>query len=108
VPHRPPVFRHAWQPTERQAKAEYARLRQVRDPWRHLYYSDRWRKTRSAVLRAQPICMRCKQAPSTTVHHVVPHRGDEHLFWSSPLQAVCRSCHSSVCQSEEARDRGAE
>jgi 5-methylcytosine-specific restriction protein A len=105
MPLRPPTFRYAWEPSQRQAKAEYERLRNVRDPWRHWYRSERWRQMRLAVLKAQPVCMRCRLEPSTTVHHVIAHRGDAHAFWNGPLQAVCSSCHSSVIQSEEARER---
>jgi 5-methylcytosine-specific restriction enzyme A len=51
---------------------------------------------RDAVLRTQPACQRCHEAPATTVHHVVAHRGDPHLFWNGALQAVCSSCHSRI------------
>jgi 5-methylcytosine-specific restriction enzyme A len=105
MPVRPPTFRHAWQPSERQVKAQYERQRNARDPWRHWYRSQRWHDMRTAVLRAQPVCMRCRQAPSTTVHHLVAHRGNAELFWNGQLEGVCSHCHSSVIQSEEARER---
>jgi hypothetical protein len=105
VPLRPPVFRQAWQPTERVRKAEYERQRNVRDAWRHWYRTDRWRQMRAAVLRAQPVCMRCRLAPSTVANHVVAHRGDPIKFWTGQLEGVCASCDNSVIQSEEARER---
>jgi 5-methylcytosine-specific restriction protein A len=105
MPTRPPVFKHAWQPSERVRKARYERERNVRDAWRHWYRSQRWHDMRSAVLKAQPVCMRCRMAPSTVANHIVPHRGDADLFWTGQLEGVCASCHSSVIQSEEARER---
>jgi 5-methylcytosine-specific restriction enzyme A len=94
MPTRPPVFKHSWQPSERQAKAQYERERNVRDVWRSWYRSPAWRQRRAAVLRAAPMCMRCGLEPSTTVHHTTPHRGNAELFWNAPLQALCSSCHS--------------
>jgi 5-methylcytosine-specific restriction endonuclease McrA len=105
MPVRPPTFRHAWQPSERQVKAEYERWRNVRDPWRAWFRTPRWREMRAAVLRAQPICMRCRTAPSTVANHVIPHRGDPAKFWTGQLEGICASCHSGVIQSEEARER---
>jgi 5-methylcytosine-specific restriction enzyme A len=108
MPMKPPVFRPpGWQP-ERQRKAAYERLRQQRDPWRAWYRTDRWMQMRAEVLDRYPSCQRCRQAPSTVVHHVTPHRGDAILFWHGALQAVCASCHSGDIQHEEAKDRGGE
>lgn len=43
---------------------------------------------------------------ATVVDHIIPHRGDETLFWD-PInhQALCAPCHNSAKQREE-RGRG--
>lgn len=33
--------------------------------------------------------------------HVIPHRGDERLFWEGELQSLCKPCHSRLKQREE-------
>lgn len=38
---------------------------------------------------------------ATTVDHVIPHRGDETLFWEGELQSLCSTCHSSHKQAQE-------
>jgi 5-methylcytosine-specific restriction endonuclease McrA len=36
------------------------------------------------------------------VDHIVPHRGDQGLFWdTSNWQSLCKKCHDSVKQKEE-------
>lgn len=36
------------------------------------------------------------------VDHIVPHRGDEKLFWDeSNWQALCKRCHDSKTMTED-------
>jgi len=61
-------------------------------------YDSRWRSARAQYLRRNPLCVKCLEAgktePSTVVDHVIPHRGDQKLFWDqSNWQALCKSCH---------------
>jgi 5-methylcytosine-specific restriction protein A len=53
----------------------------------------------------EPLCrLHAKQgrvAKATVADHVVPHRGDETLFWDGELQSLCGPCHNSVKQREE-------
>jgi 5-methylcytosine-specific restriction enzyme A len=63
-------------------------------------YGPRWRRARAAYLARHPLCVRCQAAgciePSTVVDHVVPHRGDEKLFWDTRNWAPsCKRCHDS-------------
>ena len=48
-------------------------------------YGPRWRRARAAYLARHPLCVPCQAAgrlvPATVVDHVVPHRGDQRLFW---------------------------
>jgi 5-methylcytosine-specific restriction endonuclease McrA len=40
---------------------------------------------------------------STIVDHVVPHEGDQGLFWDTDnWQALCKPCHDSWKQKQEA------
>lgn len=69
-----------------------------RDPARQRLYGRKWQKRRASHLAAHPWCAHCLSqgiyTPATDVHHVIPHRGDVNIFWSSPLESLCHSCHS--------------
>ena len=69
-------------------------------------YDARWRKASKAFLRANPLCVRCKAegkyVKATVVDHVIPHRGDERLFWDqSNWQALCKQCHDRKTRRED-------
>jgi 5-methylcytosine-specific restriction protein A len=71
-------------------------------------YGSKWRTARESYLKAHPLCVMCAEQGRTTaarvVDHRVPHRGDMSLFWQrSNWQPLCRPCHSSTKQAEEAR-----
>jgi len=55
----------------------------------------RWREIRSAILARDPVCVRCRAAAATDVHHVVPvSRGgsaDE-----ANLVGMCHACHTAI------------
>lgn len=73
-------------------------------------YNWRWVNYRRQFLREHPLCVYCgrlgKVTAATVVDHIVPHRGDDGLFWDvSNHQALCKSCHDSVKQSEERSGR---
>ena len=80
-------------------KAERATLfkgtrRKASSEWNGLYRSKRWRDLRFRFLAGNPCCAMCG-GMAATVDHIVPHRGDESLFWDEGnLQALCASCHS--------------
>lgn len=61
-------------------------------------YGHKWRAVRAQFLRRNPLCVEClkrgKIAPATVVDHIIPHRGDEKLFWEERnWQALCKVCH---------------
>lgn len=69
-------------------------------------YGSRWRKARAAYLCAHPLCEVClKQGlvvPAEVVDHIVPHKGDQGLFWdSSNWQALCKPCHDAKTSRED-------
>lgn len=63
-------------------------------------YDYRWQRARAAFLLLNPLCVMCEAKGRTTaasvVDHIVPHKGDEILFWDSAnWQPLCRACHDS-------------
>lgn len=61
-------------------------------------YGHRWRRLRRMYLRANPQCALC-DAPATEVHHVVARRDGGSDAWGN-LQALCKSCHSTITARE--------
>ena len=61
-------------------------------------YNSRWRRESKKFLQLHPLCEECLRhgiaTPATVVDHIVPHRGDQKLFWDkSNWQALCKKCH---------------
>ena len=71
-------------------------------------YGSRWQKARHAYLQKHPLCVECmkngKYVRATVVDHIVPHKGDQSLFWDAKnWQSLCKSCHDRKTLSEEVR-----
>ena len=63
-------------------------------------YDSRWQKARATFLRKHPLCADHQQrghiVPATVVDHIIPHRGDQALFWDTGnWQSLCKLCHDS-------------
>lgn len=64
-------------------------------------YSRRWeRASRHWRMNVQKVCQLCIQqgivSPAECVDHVIPHRGDQRLFWDeSNWQSLCNQCHNA-------------
>jgi len=61
-------------------------------------YDGHWRRARALFLKKHPLCAGCLRenqlTPATVVDHIVPHRGDERLFWDEKnWQPLCKTCH---------------
>ena len=57
-------------------------------------YNYRWSKYRKWFLQRHPICMICGRAAANVVDHIIPHKGDDTLFWdTNNHQALCKRCH---------------
>ena len=69
------------------------------------YNRKRWRRRVTHQLRQEPFCAYCAREGvyevATIVDHVIPHRGNEHLFWFGTVQSLCKRCHDSVKKTEE-------
>ncbi|QVE15697.1 HNH endonuclease [Pseudomonas cichorii] len=70
-------------------------------------YGYKWQKARERYLLDHPVCVYCERqgltVAASVVDHKIPHRGDQDLFWSQDnWQSLCKPCHDSVKQAEEA------
>ena len=76
-------------------------------------YGGRWQKARKTFL-AKPenaLCRMCQEEgrveAATVVDHVIPHEGDQALFWDTDnWQPLCASHHSGAKQSAERSGKG--
>lgn len=71
-------------------------------------YGYKWQQARAQFLREHPLCVMCRAdgqvTAATVVDHIVPHRGDQSLFWRrSNWQSLCATHHSRDKQREEQR-----
>ena len=91
-------------------KTERDHKRRIYDKNRPSYYawydSARWKLIRERVLYAFPFCVECakdgRASMSTIVDHIVPHKGDVHIFWDlENLQGLCAHCHSVKTSKED-------
>jgi len=69
-------------------------------------YGYKWQKARKAFLLDHPLCVVCQNqgrvTAATDVDHIVPHRGDQDLFWDKTnWQALCHSHHSEKTARED-------
>ena len=73
-------------------------------------YGSRWRAARKRYLSVHPLCVMClefgRPRVAKVVDHVVPHGGDDKLFWDeSNWQALCRHCHAIKTATSDGRWR---
>lgn len=81
--------------------------------YRTWYKSARWQRLRQEVLhRDLYTCQhtgvilsgRANAPDSPVVHHKVPHKGDEQMFWDiNNLESVSKAWHDSEAQAQEHR-----
>lgn len=73
-------------------------------PYRQWYRSSRWREIRTTQLQREPWCAMCmaegRMTPATEVDHIIPHRGNEHKFYSGPFQSLCGKHHAMKTHGE--------
>jgi 5-methylcytosine-specific restriction enzyme A len=97
LPVKPPVHRPAGVRSAAEVKRE---LDRQRPSAARRGYGPRWRRARAAFLAQHPLCAACQAqglvVPATVVDHVVPHRGDQKLFWDEANWApACKPCHDA-------------
>ena len=69
-------------------------------------YGSRWQKARESFLAHHPLCVVCAGEGMTTlatvVDHIIPHKGDLHLFWdTSNWQQLCEYHHNQKTATED-------
>lgn len=71
-------------------------------------YNSRWQKARRLFLQKPEnvFCVECKKQGilkrAIVVDHIVPHRGNQKLFWDeSNWQALCKTCHDKKTMTED-------
>lgn len=71
-------------------------------------YNYRWQVESKLFLNEHPLCEICqKKTPprvtaATLVDHIIPHKGDQGLFWDkSNWQGSCDKCHNIKTASED-------
>lgn len=71
-------------------------------------YGYKWQKARIRFLQANPLCVMCAAQDRITaaqvVDHIIPHKGDQTLFWDeSNWQALCKPHHDRDKAEQEGR-----
>jgi len=71
-------------------------------------YGREWQKARRVYLASHPLCVICQKEgryrKATVVDHIIPHRGDEQLFWDQGnWQALCKMHHDLKTGNEDSR-----
>ena len=75
-------------------------------------YGYAWQQARLRFLQENPLCVMCQamRPPRVTaanvVDHVIPHQGDQELFWDEAnWQALCKPCHDRKTGNEDNRPK---
>lgn len=75
-----------------------------RDKEVHRLYDRKWKARRVRFLASNPWCEDCLAqgiySAAEHVHHEHRHRGNRMIFNTSPLKALCHSCHSRITAKE--------
>lgn len=72
-------------------------------------YDKKWIRAADSFRWRNPYCVGCAavygvKRPATVVDHIVPHKGDQRLFWDpSNWQSSCNWHHSSIKRELERR-----
>lgn len=68
-----------------------------------LYHSAKWRKLRKETIEKYgSICRFCgKKTDNPQIHHIIPPRGNETLFFDPEnLAVICPDCHRKITEQE--------
>jgi len=66
-----------------------------------LYKTHRWQTLRKKIIAETPYCYKCGSDRYLEVHHKIPPRGDEDLFYDEGnCVPVCRACHRLITARE--------
>ena len=70
-----------------------------------LYNTSKWRQLRKEILKENNWCIKCGIDINLEVHHIIPPRGNEELFFDKGnLTVYCKQCHR-IETNREIRER---
>ena len=69
-------------------------------------YTYKWHREAKSYLAKHPWCVECgrngRHSPATEVDHIIPHKGNQQLFWDrGNWQGLCHRCHSRKTAKED-------
>ena len=69
-------------------------------------YDGDWHKARTEYLRTHPLCVLCQKeghiTAASVVDHIIPHHGDQELFWNqSNWESLCKHHHDVKTAKED-------
>lgn len=69
-------------------------------------YDSRWAKARRTYLAEHTLCVECLKrgayVEATVVDHIIPHKGDQKLFWDTKnWQSLCATHHNQKTARED-------
>ena len=69
-------------------------------------YGAKWQRERRKFLDSNPFCVKCYEeghiTMATVVDHIIPHRGDQKLFWDrGNWQPLCEHHHNVKTMTED-------
>jgi len=74
-------------------------------------YGYAWQQARARYLESHPLCVMCEAEGRVTlagvVDHIIPHKGDQTLFWDSEKnwQSLCLKHHNVDKAEQEGRHK---
>ncbi|OYR14268.1 putative prophage LambdaSo holin [Brucella rhizosphaerae] len=94
---KPRTFRPAHLGTVKQERAAYeVRRGSARDRG----YTSRWDKAAVTYKRDNPLCIGCEAVDrvevAKVVDHIIPHKGDQSLFWDKANWQACCAMHHDI------------
>ena len=94
------------------AREYQAQDRERRGSARERGYTSRWDRYALALRGTRPICAECEARgrvrPTQVIDHVIPHRGDQELFWATwNHDPLCKRCHDHKTATRDAGFGGA-
>lgn len=70
------------------------------------YNTYKWRQLKQKIIKRDQVCQQCgitaeESGYPLEVHHIIPPRGDEELFFDgSNCVALCKLCHARITAAE--------
>jgi len=103
-------YQHKGEQAQQQSQRKNNNNYGTKKPWAYLYNSSAWRKLRALVIRRdEGRCALCGSAEQLVVDHIVPHRGNEELFYDADnLITLCKVCHDHKTRQEIIQRKKAE